>query len=85
MDLKLGIAEASPRKAQGNAGDNARKERREKLEYGMGEILRPAGKWGAATVFPSTAKVNYSRAYGNFVMEPISISFVIARPSGFAL
>jgi hypothetical protein len=44
MDLKFCLAEASPRKAHGNAADKARNERLEKFEYDMREILRLEGK-----------------------------------------
>jgi hypothetical protein len=40
MDFDEARPEASPRKVHGNAADMARNDRREKLEYGMREILR---------------------------------------------
>ncbi len=44
MDFDEGTPKAIPRKAHGNAADMARNDRREKLKYGMAEILRLRGK-----------------------------------------
>ena len=44
MDFDEAKPEAIPRKAHGNAADMARNDRREKLKYGMAEILRLRGK-----------------------------------------
>jgi len=38
--MEAEAAVATPRNAQGNAADIARNPRREKLEYGMGHMLR---------------------------------------------
>jgi len=40
MDVDEAKPEAIPRKTHGNAADMARNDRRERLEYGMREILR---------------------------------------------
>jgi hypothetical protein len=48
MDFDEAKPEAIPRKAHGNAADMARNDRREKLKYGMDEILRLRGKQSAA-------------------------------------
>ena len=44
MDFDEAKPEAIPRKTHGNAADMARNDRREKLKYGMAEILRLRGK-----------------------------------------
>lgn len=44
MDFDEANPEAIPRNAHGNAADMARNDRRERLKYGMAEILRLPGK-----------------------------------------
>lgn len=44
MDFDEATPEAIPRKAHGNAADMAINDRREKLKFGMDEILRLPGK-----------------------------------------